>query len=316
MFQVRVAERTEEADGVVCLSLAPTAGETLPSFEAGAHIDLSLGDGLIRQYSLCGDPAETGVYRIGVLLDANSRGGSAWVHRHLIEDAGITVSAPRNLFALDETLDAYVLLAGGIGITPVLAMAWRLHALGKPFSLHYCARSRAQAAFRSKLAGAPFAARVRFHFDDEHQSPLDIDAALTGMDGSRGLYVCGPTGFMDFVFDAALRNGWNASELHREDFASTVSVKDTDRAFSIVVNGTGVEIMVPAGVTAARALEEAGYFVPTSCEQGICGSCLTPVLQGIPDHRDKFQTDDERSRNDHFTPCCSRAVSDRLVLDI
>ena len=316
MFQVRVVERRQEADGVVCLSLAPLPGETLPSFEAGAHIDLDLGDGLIRQYSLCGDPAEASVYRIGVLLPPQSRGGSARVHSHLVEDAELPVSAPRNLFALDESLDGYLLLAGGIGITPILAMAWRLHALGKPFSLHYCARSRAQAAFRTELAAAPFAASVHFHFDDEGEAPLDLGAALAGVRPARGLYVCGPTGFMDFAFDAALTSGWNATELHREDFANTITVEDADRAFSIFVKSTGAEIVVPVGVTAAVALEEAGYFVPTSCEQGLCGSCLTPVLEGVPDHRDKFQTEEERSRNDQFTPCCSRAVTDRLVIDI
>lgn len=316
MFQVRVVERRQEADGVVCLSLAPLPGETLPSFEAGAHIDLDLGDGLIRQYSLCGDPAEADVYRIGVLLPAHSRGGSERVHRHLVEDVKVPVSAPRNLFALDESLDEYLLLAGGIGVTPILAMAWRLHALGKPFTLHYCARSRSQAAFRQALADAPFSASVQFHFDDESEAPLNLGTALANVGPSRGLYVCGPTGFMDFAFDAALASGWDARELHREDFANTITVADGDRPFSIVVSSTRAEILVPVGVTAAAALEEAGYFVPTSCEQGVCGSCLTPVLEGVPDHRDIFQTEEERSRNHHFTPCCSRAVTDRLVIEI
>lgn len=315
MLEVRVVERREEADGVVCLSLAPHNGETLPPFEAGAHIDLSLGDGLTRQYSLCGDPADASVYRIGVLLPAQSRGGSAWVHRHLVEGSRISVSAPRNLFALDEGLGEYVLMAGGIGITPVLTMAWRLHALGKTFSLHYCARTRGQAAFRKELAEAPFASQVEFHFDDEDAAPLNLDAALTGVRPARGLYVCGPTGFMDFVFDGAQRRGWNASELHREDFANAIDTAG-DKAFSLIVKSTGAEVAVPVGVTAARALEDAGYFVPTSCEQGICGTCLTPVLEGEPDHRDMFQTGDERLRNDQFTPCCSRALTARLVIDL
>jgi len=315
MLEVRVIERREEADDVICLSLAPRAGETLPPFEAGAHIDLSLGDGLTRQYSLCGDPADASVYRIGVLLPSQSRGGSAWVHRHLVEDARISVSAPRNLFALDESLDEYVLLAGGIGITPILAMAWRLHALGKAFSLHYCARSRNQAAFTRELTEAPFVCQVLFHFDDQDDAPLDLDEALAVSEPSRGLYVCGPTGFMDFVFDGALKRGWSASELHREDFANAIDT-DGDSAFTLIIKGTGAEVEVPAGVTAANALETAGYFVPTSCEQGICGSCLTPVLDGVPDHRDLFQTTEERSRNDQFTPCCSRALTKSLIVEI
>lgn len=315
MLEVRVVERREEADGVVCLFLAPHDGGPLPPFEAGAHIDLSLGDGLTRQYSLCGDPADASLYRIGVLLPSQSRGGSAWVHRYLVEDARISISAPRNLFALDESLDEYVLLAGGIGITPILAMAWRLHTLGKAFSFHYCARSRSQAAFRQELADAPFASQVLFHFDDRDDAPLDLDKALAGSSASRGLYVCGPGGFMDFVLDGALKRGWSTSELHREDFTNEIDTGG-DSAFTLIINGTGAEIQVPAGVTAASALEAAGYFVPTSCEQGICGSCLTPVLEGVPDHRDTFQTKDEQSRNDQFTPCCSRALTESLVVQI
>lgn len=315
MLEVRVVERREEAQGVVCLSLAPNEGETLPPFEAGAHIDLSLGDGLTRQYSLCGDPADGSLYRIGVLLPSQSRGGSAWVHRRLVEDARVSVSAPRNLFPLDEGLDEYVLLAGGIGITPILAMAWRLHTLGKVFSLHYCARSRGQAAFRQELAEAPFANQVEFYFDDEDTAPLNLDAALAPSKPARGLYVCGPTGFMDFIFNEAQRRGWSAGQLHREDFANAIDTAE-DKAFSLIVKSTGAEVAVPIGVTAAQALEDAGYFVPTSCEQGICGTCLIPVLDGAPDHRDTFQTSDERLRNDQFTPCCSRALTDRLVIDL
>ncbi len=315
MFDVRVVERRQEADGVVCLSLVADNGDALPPFEAGAHIDLSLGEGLTRQYSLCGNPADASVYRIGVLLPSQSRGGSAWVHRHLVEDARISVSAPRNLFALDEGLDEFVLLAGGIGITPILAMAWRLHALGKAFSLHYCARSRDQAAFRRELTEAPFANRVEFHFDDEDAAPLALDVVLASSQPARGLYVCGPTGFMDFAFDEARRRGWRESELHREDFANAIDTAG-DKAFTLVVNSTGAEVAVPVGVTAAQALEEAGYFVPTSCGQGICGTCLTPVLDGAPDHRDAYQTPDERRRNDQFTPCCSRALTSRLVIDL
>ncbi len=315
MLEVRVIERRQEADGVISLSLAPHAGQTLPPFEAGSHIDLNLADGLRRQYSLCGDPAEASLYRIGVLLPSRSRGGSAWVHRHLVEGARISISAPRNLFALDESLDEYVLLAGGIGITPILAMARRLHTLGKAFSLHYCARSRSQAAFTQELADAPFGKHVRFHFDDEEEASFDVGAALIAARPARGLYVCGPGGFMDYVFEAALQRGWSESQLHREDFANAIDTTE-DKAFSIIVRTTGAKIQVPIGVSAAKALEDAGYFVSTSCEQGICGSCLTPVLEGLPDHRDTFQTMEERSRNDQFTPCCSRALTESLVVEI
>lgn len=312
---VNVVERRQESEGVISLTLSPPPGETLPSFDAGAHIDL-VADGITRQYSLCGDPARPGTYRIGVLLSPTSRGGSAWVHQNLVSGMQISVSAPRNLFALDESLTDYVLLAGGIGITPILAMAWRLHALGKNFTLHYCVRSRDHASFGNEMSNAPFYSRVHYHFDDDPITTLDLNRALETPRASRGLYVCGPTGFMDHVFDAARQRGWSAETLHREDFGANPTSTDDDSVFTLIVKSTGARIAVHPGISAAQALDDAGYFVPTSCEQGICGSCLTPVLEGAPDHRDSFQTQDERSLNNQFTPCCSRALGDTLVIDI
>lgn len=316
MFEVHVVGRRQMSDGIVHLDLASCSDQPLPRFTAGSHIDLSLGNGLTRQYSLCGDPAADAPYRIAVLREPQSRGGSSFVHSDLTEGARLTISAPRNLFELDETLDAYVLMAGGIGVTPIVAMAHRLHALGKPFTLHYCARSRDDAAFLEELSTAPFASSVRLHHDDDASTALDLDAAFGGDGAARGLYVCGPAGFMDFAFDAALARGWTSSQLHREDFAARPVDTEGDQPFTLVIRATGEEIVVPVGVTAARAIEDAGHFISLSCEQGICGTCLTPVLDGVPDHRDAFQTDEERARNDQFTPCCSRARSPVLVIDI
>lgn len=289
---------------------------SLPIFTPGAHIDLFLGNGLIRQYSLCGDPMPGAPYRLAVALDARSRGGSIFVHDKLVEGARLAISSPRNLFVLDETLDTYVLIAGGIGVTPILAMARHLHALGKRFTLQYCARSRNAAAFYQEIAASDFHEHVHYHFDDESESAADLDMILQTPIGSHGLYVCGPSGLMDLAFDRALACGWAFENLHREDFAAIPTQADDDKPFVLVVKETGEHVPVPAGVTAAQALERAGYFVSLSCEQGICGSCVTSVHAGLPDNRDTFLTKEERASNSQFTPCCSRALTDSLIVDI
>lgn len=316
MLAVKVASRAVAADGVVRLDLAAADGGELPPFTAGAHIDLLLENGLVRQYSLSNDPVERGRYRIAVLREPTSRGGSAFVHEALVEGATLRISPPRNLFPLHENGDDFVLMAGGIGVTPILAMAHRLHALGKPFALHYCAREPSRAAFLDELASAPFAARVRRRFDIESETRLNLDEALGAPAPGRHLYVCGPKGFMAFVVEGARARGWGPAQIHQEHFAAGPSDISGDQPFEVVIASTGLVVPVAAGQTAAQALEAAGVFVPLSCEQGVCGTCLTPVVDGVPDHRDLFQTDEEKAANASFTPCCSRARSPVLVLDL
>jgi len=314
MIPVRVASRVIAAQDVVRLELEPLEG-ALPSFTAGSHIDLVLGNGLTRQYSLCNAPGDDGPYRIAVLREATSRGGSQAVHDDLIEGATLQISPPRNLFDLNETADSYLLVAGGIGITPILAMAYRLYAIGKPFSLHYCARDPARAAFLDELTSAPFADMVHLHFDSDPTTGLSADAFQAPSPGRR-LYVCGPTGFMDFIIKRAADLGWDGDQIHREYFAAAPLATDQNRPFDLVIASTGQTLTVGADQTAAQVLEAAGVFVPLSCEQGICGTCLTPVLFGQPDHRDLFQTDEEKQSNLLFAPCCSRAMTPSLTLDL
>lgn len=316
MIKVRVASRAQAAEGIVRLDLVSAEGRDLPPFEAGAHIDLFLANGLTRQYSLCGDPAERGFYRIAVLREPASRGGSAHVHEALTEGATLEISPPRNLFALDETAEEHVLFAGGVGVTPILAMAKRLTTLGHPFALHYCARDRSRAAFLDELSAAPLSSAARLSFDTEPKTRLDLDTALAGPAPGRRLYVCGPGGFMAHVIDGALARGWAPNQIRKEHFAAATVTDGPDQAFELVIKSSGQVVTVTADQTAAQALEAAGVFVPVSCEQGVCGTCLTRVVDGEPDHRDAFQTDDERAANDQFTPCCSRARSPRLVLDL
>lgn len=316
MIPVRVASRSVAAHDVVRLELETLDGAPLPPFTAGSHIDVILANGLTRQYSLSSPPGHVDRYRIAVLREPGSRGGSRFVHDALLEGMTLNISPPRNLFHLHEEAQTYVLLAGGIGVTPLLAMAYRLTALGKDFVLHYCARAPSRAAFLDELKTAPFADQVRLHFDDDPETRLDLDQALCDPTPHGRLYVCGPNGFMDFVVQGAGARGWSPEHIHQEHFAGAAILEGQDRAFDLVITSTGQTLTVGPDQTAAQALEAAGIFVPLSCEQGVCGTCLTGVLTGQPDHRDLFQTEEEKASNLMFTPCCSRAKTPTLTLDL
>jgi len=315
LIEVMVAARVEEAEGIVALDLVACGGAALPRFEAGAHVEVQVGPGLIRQYSLCNDPAETGRYRLAVLLEPESRGGSAGIHRGFAVGARAQISTPRNNFALVEDAPQSVLLGGGIGITPLMAMARRLHALGRPFALHYCTRSRARAAFLDELAAARFAPQVAIYHDDAPEAGrFAVGAALPPPASGAHLYVCGPQGFMDNVIAAARAAGWDEARIHREYFSAAVD--GSGDGFTVRADRSGIEVEVAAGQTIADALIDQGVHVPLSCTEGVCGFCLTPVLEGEPDHRDLYQSDREKAANTQIAVCCSRAKSRLLVLDI
>ncbi|MGN0923162.1 PDR/VanB family oxidoreductase [Ectopseudomonas mendocina] len=310
-----VRKRQEQGEGVVILDLADPTGSNLPTFEAGAHVDIHLKPGLVRQYSLCGDPANASVYRLGVLRDPASRGGSVAVHELLTEGASVSVGAPRNLFPLAAGASRSILIGGGIGITPMIAMAHQLTAQDSPFELHYCGRSRNRTAFLDELAGADFAACVRTHFDDEGDAQkLDLPTVLGQPGAGVHVYVCGPSGFMDWVIDGARKAGYTEDHIHREYFQ--VEVDASGDSFEVVAQRSGKSVQVAEGQTIIDALATVGIKVEISCEQGVCGTCLCDVLEGEPDHRDVYLTDDEKAANDQILVCCSRAKSKKLVLDI
>jgi vanillate monooxygenase ferredoxin subunit len=316
---VRVARRRTEAEGIVGFELVSLDGGKLPAFEAGAHIDVHVPGGLVRQYSLCNPPSERHRYQIAVLRDDASRGGSAGMHDAVHEGDQIQISAPRNHFALAPGRVRHLLFAGGIGLTPLLCMAEQLSREGAAFSLHYCARSSARAAFVERITGSRWAHSARCHFDDADQAQrIDLDALLADPQPDLHLYVCGPQGFMSAVLDKARSLGWPADRLHYEYFAAApASAANNDEAsFDIRLARSGRVVPVSATQTVMQALVAAGVDVPVSCEQGICGTCLTRVLDGEPDHRDLFLSPDEQARNDRFLPCCSRAKSRMLVLDL
>lgn len=313
LLEVRIAQRREEAEGILSLELVDSAGDWLPVFEAGAHIEVQVAPGLVRHYSLCGAPEDRQRYRLGILREPASRGGSARIHEQFQEGALISISRPRNQFPLEEGAGHSLLVGGGIGITPILAMAWRLQALGASFELHYCVRNRARAAFLELLELAPFSDKVTLHIDDGGQR-LDIPALLHGPEADRHLYVCGPGGFMDALIGAARQQEWPAANVHYEYFAAQVDVKGA--GFTLHAARSGLTLQVPEDQSIAQVLLEAGIEVPLSCEQGVCGTCLTGVLEGIPDHRDLFLTEQEKAANNQMLLCCSRANSPFLRLDI
>ncbi|BFM49846.1 PDR/VanB family oxidoreductase [Marinomonas sp. THO17] len=315
LLKVVVQKREMQAEAVVALDLVDGAGNALPAFEAGAHIDLHLGDGLIRQYSLCGDPENDKVYRLGVLKDPSSRGGSVAVHDTLLEGTELMVSKPRNHFPLTTDAKHSILIGGGIGITPMIAMAYELSKTNQRFELWYCGRSSATSGFIDELKSAPFSDKVHFHFTADHGGKrLNLDAVLSGKSEDSHVYVCGPTGFMEWVINTAQEAGFVDQSIHREFF--NVDVEKGGNGFEVYAQESGITVTVKEDESIADALKAAGIKVQVSCEQGTCGTCLCDVIEGIPEHRDVYLTEDEKEDNDQMTLCCSRSLSDRLVLDI
>ena len=316
MIEVVVTSRTTEAQDICSSELASVDGNPLPPFSAGAHIDVHLPDGLIRQYSLCNHPEERHRYLIGVLKDPASRGGSNSLHAQVHAGTRLTISEPRNLFHLAHEARRSLLFAGGIGITPILCMAERLAQTGADFELHYCARASERAAFVQRLKDSTFAERVFLHFDEQPETALNAAQVLATPAGDMHLYVCGPGGFMQHVLDSARALGWQENCLHREYFAAAPVDSSLDGGFSVKVSSSGQVFEIPADKSVVQVLESHGIEIAVSCEQGICGTCLTRVLEGIPEHRDLFLTEQEQALNDQFTPCCSRSKTPLLVLDI
>ncbi|WP_397453277.1 PDR/VanB family oxidoreductase [Pseudomonas sp. NA-150] len=317
MIDVLVTRKHTEAEGICSFELTALDEQPLPPFSAGSHIDVHLPNGLVRQYSLCNHPEERHRYLIGVLLDPTTRGGSQAMHDQVQEGSRLRISEPRNLFPLEHAAAYSLLFAGGIGITPILCMAERLAQAGADFELHYCGRSEERTAFIERIRRSGFGDRVQFHFDSgEASQRLDAPEVLSAPAADRHLYVCGPSGFMDFVLSTGREQGWAEAQMHREYFSAAPLATENLGSFEVQLASSGQCIQVPADRSVAEALLEAGIEIPLSCEQGICGTCLTRVLEGEPDHRDMFLTDAEHARNDQFTPCCSRSKSARLVLDL
>lgn len=292
-------------------------GGAMPAFSGGAHSVVEMQDGPTRRmnpYSLMGDPADLSGYEISVRRDEGGRGGSLYLHKQVTAGMQMVISHPVNLFPLDLRAKKHLLIAGGIGITPFLAQIAQLSSMNALFELHYSARSPELGAYMPELK-ARHGDRVQVYFDD-HKQMMPLAGLLAGQPLGTHLYVCGPKGFMDAVLGTARGAGWPEPQLHYEFFSAEVVKSDSDGSFEVKLASSGRIVRVPKDKTVVEALAAAGVAVATSCEQGVCGTCLTRVLEGTPDHRDMYMTPEEQSRNDQFTPCCSRSKSESLVLDL
>ncbi|ARP94177.1 cytochrome P450/oxidoreductase [Bordetella genomosp. 13] len=304
-----------EAHGIVVLTLASHDGKALPRWAPGAHIDVECGDtGMSRQYSLCGDPLDSSRLRIAVLKEADGRGGSAWVHEHARPGMRLRIRGPRNHFRLDESTGRAIFVAGGIGITPVSAMARRARELGIDYELHYSGRSRAAMALLPELA-ALHGDRLRVYASDEGRRN-DFAALLRQPDARTHIYACGPERMLQALKQATAH--WPDDALRVEHFHSTLGTLDPARehAFEAELKDSGLVVNVRADQTLLAALRAANIDVQSDCEEGLCGSCEVRVLAGEVDHRDVVLTRAEREANGKMMSCCSRAAGKRIVLEL
>lgn len=311
-LELLVKQMTWESDGVLSMALVDPAGKPLPDWTPGAHVDLTLRGSLVRQYSLCGDPADPSRYRVAVLRDQAALGGSEFVHEGLRPGHRLQVVGPRNNFAFLPA-ERYVFIAGGIGITPILAMAKAAEAEGADWTLYYGGRRRSSMAFLEELAC--YGARVQVLPEDE-TGLLDLVAALPGPEEGLLVYCCGPEALLGAV--EAHTADWPEGILQVERFKARTreAPEGGERSVEVVCHRSGKTISVPQDVTLLDALEQAGVSVASSCRDGICGSCETKVLDGVPDHRDSLLSAAEQAACKSMMVCVSRAKSDRLVLDL
>ncbi|MGD9925276.1 MAG: 2Fe-2S iron-sulfur cluster-binding protein [Pseudorhodoplanes sp.] len=320
LLDVRLVAVRYQADDIRSFELADPDGRQLPAFEAGSHVDLHLPGGLVRQYSLCNDPSERHRYVIAVLREQAGRGGSRHIFQHV--DAGdlLRISQPRNNFPLATEGKKHVLLAGGIGVTPMMAMVSELRRRSADFVLHYCTRSPERTAFRHELAPLVASGQVRFHHDGgDPAKGLDLAALLRERQPGTHVYYCGPPGFMSAARIAC--DHWPRELVHLEHFTSATDGSlspaegtGADEEFQVQVKSTGAVYDVPRDKSITTVLREHGIDVETSCESGLCGTCRTRYLAGEPEHRDLVLDDAEKG--EYVLICCARSKTPLLVLDI
>lgn len=311
MLQLRIKQIVWEAPNVLTYEFRSTTGAELPPFTAGAHIEITLQKGMSRSYSIMNPPSERHRYVIAIQKERQGRGGSKWAHQNLRAGDIIDVHGPRNNFALNEDAAQSVFIAGGIGVTPMLSMIARLRELGREWQLYYCARTRATAPFVGLLESD---ARAAMNFDREPDGEMfDIAAAVRAAPPDAHLYCCGPEGMLE-AFQQATRD-LDRERVHVEYFTSSEPPAE-EGGFSIVLAKTGRELEVPRGKTIMKTLQDAGVEIQHSCSEGVCGTCETRVLDGVPDHRDRILTEAERASNKTMMVCCSGSKSEKLVLEL
>lgn len=308
-----VAAKTQVATDIVALDLRSADGSPLPAWEPGAHLEFRLPtpDGeLVRHYSLCGDPSDTSTWRVAVLREQSGRGGSAYIHDRVSEGDRVVVTGLRNNFPLTEA-GKYLFVAGGIGITPILPMVRQIAEAGGDWRFVACTRSLDRLPFPSEV-DALRSDGLTVHVDED-SGLLDLDALLDSCDADTSVYVCGPTGLIGAIESRSAGRAW---KFFAEQFVAEEVDTSGDQSFEVVIDSTGETVTIPADKSILDTLNEAGHDIPSSCEEGTCGTCETGVIDGIPDHRDVVLSKAEKAENDCMMLCVSRAACPRLVLDL
>ncbi|WP_454918918.1 PDR/VanB family oxidoreductase [Xanthobacter sediminis] len=314
LHPVVVAKKTIEADNMVSLELVDPAGAELPAFSPGSHIDVAIPGGLLRQYSLCNSAGERHRYLIGVWKDANSRGGSVAIYNDVKEGDTLQVSAPRNRFKVPRDTARAVLMARGIGVTPILSIADHLTSKGVPFELHYMFAGGSPGSFKGIIEASAFAGNTTFYLEGA-PPPFNPAAILADRPEDTQFFICGVDWWMDPIAKTAQQKGFGTNRIHMERFGGKAPAPLLDKVFSVKIASTGATYEIPGDKSVSAALEEQGVKIPTSCEQGACGTCKVKVLEGEAEHRDKRLNAAQREEG-WMLACVSRAKGDLLVLDL
>jgi vanillate O-demethylase ferredoxin subunit len=309
MAKVKVVEKTQIADSISVLKLAPLEG-AVTDWLPGSHIDLYLPDGMIRSYSLV--PSDDGCYEIAVLKETESRGGSLYIHDMLAVGDQFEISAPKSMFEIQKQGSA-LLFAAGIGITPMLSIADELARSGVAFEFHYCIHTREEAAYLDQLSNRPWADSCKLHISSEH-SRLDLGVTLASRSMDEEVYACGPSRFLTEI-ESVMTDQNALSQLHVEYFASD-ELDSSGDGFQVLLAKSDQKIDVAEGQSILDAMRDSGLDPVYACEVGVCGTCVVPLLEGEVDHRDMFLTEDEREANREIAICCSRAKGKHLVIDL
>ncbi len=317
MFNVRVTAVEQATPLIKRFTLARDDGAAMPAFTGGSHIIVQMqgadGSQFSNAYSLMSDPRDTRSYQIGVRLEEQSKGGSAFMHQQVEVGSTLTISSPNNLFALDPTAGRHVMIAGGIDITPFLAQLHELEGGDTDYELHYAFRSPEHGAFQDDLSSGPHAGRTRFYIDSLGRK-LDLAALCAGLTDDAHLYVCGPKPLIDAVIATAAKAGIAERRVHWEQFAATPA---TGAAFTVVLARSGQELLVEEGMTILQAIQKSkAANVECLCREGVCGTCETRIIDGEAEHFDQYLSDEEKAAQQSLMVCVSRAKSARLVLDL
>ena len=313
-MQATIDEVEIVADGINRYVFSPAdKDDNFPEFKAGAHIDVVVEPGLIRQYSLCNSPEQQNRYAIAVQCEMDGRGGSKTLHDNFKVGRKVLISRPRNLFTLKPASEV-MLFAGGIGITPMLAMAWTLHQKGIPFQLHYCTATQSKWAFKETWQELPFLASTSVYVGDSPADKFDAKSVLNNHK-QADIYVCGPAGFMDYIERTAMEADFSAEQFNKESFKAGGKLGEADnKPFVVKLTNSDKQFTVPPNKSIIQVLKENKIFIPVSCENGVCGTCKCKVTAGEVEHRDMVLSESEKRDEKLFTPCVSRAAGDSIEI--